>query len=131
MIIPICMPSIVTLTELMNALKNHPELYFTDKEALEEAMKLAKILGFEGFVLDNFVRSSERQLLEAYQKFNIVSYVRIEIPTKSNRSKTWKLFYWVLNFEYIKYLNRNGHERKLESDEGSCYDILPEYVWNQ
>ncbi|MCD6503123.1 MAG: hypothetical protein DRN30_03315 [Thermoplasmata archaeon] len=125
------MPSAITLTELMNALRNHPELYFTDEEALEEAMKLIKILGFEGSVLDNFVRSCERQLLEAYQKFNIVSYIRIEIPTRSNRSKTWKLFYWVLNFEYIRYLNKNGQEKKHNDDDGSCYDILPEYVWNQ
>ena len=125
------MPSIVTLTDLVNALRNHPDLYFSEKEALEEAIKLIKILGFEGFVLDNLVRSSERQLLEAYQKFNIISHVRIEIPSRGSKSKTWKLFYWILNFEYIEYLKRNGQINRSNDDKKSCYDSLPEYVWDQ
>ncbi len=115
---------IITVEELSLAMQRR--IGEDKEEADHDALFILNLFGFEERLIDNILDPESRQLFYMLEGEGIVTPVREE--TTLYDSREWRIHYWALKTDYIRYLNNHTIEKEKEVDH-DIYSELSEDIW--
>lgn len=111
--------AVITVEDLEIAFgKMLGEKGYSDEEIKELAQQIISLYGFDYAVVDNRLKTKERDIFYKLEEVGLV-YTKQEEVTIT-KGKVWRLHYWFLNRKKILQLSR-GEEAVEKEDEYAVY----------
>ena len=99
-----------------------------DEETIKEmAALIISLYGFDYAVVDNRLKSRERDTFYKLEEEGLVYIKQEEVTLK--KGKVWRLHYWFLNRKKILQLSR-GEEELTDEDKYAVY-IKEDHIWER
>jgi len=111
--------AVITVEDLEIAFgKTLGEKGYSEDEIKEMAELIISLYGFDYAVVDNRLKTKERDIFYKLEEAGLVFTKQEEVTIK--KGKVWRLHYWFLNRKKILQLSR-GEEIEEEEDEYAIY----------
>ncbi len=100
---------------------------YSEEDINELAELIISLYGFDYAVIDNRLRTNERDVFYKLEEEDLVYTKQEEVTLK--KGKVWRLHYWFLNRPKILKLSR-GEEETNEEDKYAVY-ITDDGIWER
>ncbi|MDD5503489.1 MAG: hypothetical protein PHH26_08545 [Candidatus Thermoplasmatota archaeon] len=95
-------------------------------EAMQTAMHMLNIFGYESQIIDNVLDSEDRSMLRILEDERIITTSQDDCILEDGRE--WRIHYWKLNMDAIKRVaSKNGAE--MRDRTAKMYEALPPEAW--
>ncbi len=123
--------SIVTVEELMMAIKNSPNNEGISEEAAYSlAHHVLNFFGYSDRIIDNILEPEDRDAFYMLEDATILTTEREETTLYDGRE--WRIHYWLFRKEKIQDLIDGLIKKKVDEEEhDTTYDDLPDDVWQR
>ena len=120
--------AVITLEDLEIAFgKTLGKKGYSEEEIKELAERIISLYGFDYAVVDNRLKSSERDIFYKLEEEGLVYTKQEEVTIK--KGKVWRLHYWFLNRSVILKLSR-GEEELDDEDKYAVY-LKDDHIWER
>lgn len=120
--------AVITLEDLEIAFgKTLGKKGYSPEEIRELAERIISLYGFDYAVVDNRLKSNERDIFYKLEEEGLVYTKQEEVTIK--KGKVWRLHYWFLNRPVILKLSR-GEEEPDDEDKYAVY-LKDDHIWER
>ena len=121
---------VATIEELSIALKKTlGKKGMGEEDVLKTAKFLVTFFGFHEEVLDNHLRTQDRDIFYMLEEEGLLTTRTEEVHLK--KGKLWRIHYWVLKVDQVKRLAYAVEEEPKKKDIGAVYDKIDDSVWKR